>query len=144
MSESAVVVDTNVFVAAGFNSESSSARLIEEIRRGGLRLVWNEDTRRESRSVVEQIPPLSWKPFVDLFREEARHEAPTASEKVDYVPDPADRKFAALALATDAALITNDTDLLANRDRANVCIVSPSEYFERRLAAATAAGGNGC
>jgi putative PIN family toxin of toxin-antitoxin system len=132
MPESAVVVDTNVFVAAGFNSESSSARLIEEIRRGDLRLVWNDETRRESRSVVEQIPPLSWKPFIDLFRDKNKYEVPTASEKIDYVPDPADRKFAALALAADAALITNDEDLLANRDRANVYIVSPSEYFERR------------
>lgn len=131
MGGSAVVLDTNVFVAAGFNAESSSARLIEEVRRGELRLVWNEDTRGETRSVVEQIPPLSWGAFGDLFQEEGRHEASTAPEEIDYVPDPADRKFAALARATDAALITNDDDLLANREQADVYIVTPGEYFRR-------------
>ncbi len=128
MGGSAVVLDTNVFVAAGFNEESSSARLIEEIRRGELTLVWNEDTRRENWSVVERIPPVSWDPLDDLFREEGRYDAGIAPENMDYVPDPADRKFAALARATDAALITNDDDLLANREEAEVCIFSPGEY----------------
>ena len=132
MRQHSVVLDTNVFVAAGFNRESSSARLVEEIRRGHLRLVWNEATRGESRSVVEQIPPLSWDPFSDLFREEGRYDAGIAPEEMDHVPDPADRTFAALASATDAVLITNDDDLLGNRDEAEVCIVSPDEYVERR------------
>jgi len=132
MVQSSVVLDTNVFVAAGFNRESSSARLIEEIRKGNLRLVWNEATRKESRSVVERIPSLSWEPFGDLFREEGRCEARIVPEEIDYVPDLDDRKFAALARATDAALITNDDDLLANRGEAEVYIVSPYEYFGRR------------
>jgi len=132
MGGSAVVLDTNVFVAAGFNDESHSARLIEGVRRGDLTLVWNEATRHESQRVVEQIPPLSWEPFGDLFEDEGRYEAPIGPEEIDYVPDPADRKYAALAGATDATLITNDDDLLANREQAEVTIVSPGEYFERR------------
>ena len=132
MRESAVVLDTNVFVAAGFNEKSSSGRLVGEIRRGDLRLVWNEATRRESRSVVEQIPPLSWEPFSDLFDEGGRYEGTLRPEEMDCVSDPADRKFAALARAADAALITNDEDLLANREEADVYILRPGEYFERR------------
>jgi len=131
MSKPTVVLDTNVFVAAGFNSQSSSARVISRVRRGHLVLVWNEATHEESRAVVERIPPLSWEPFADLFQVDGRYTGEIELERVGYVPDPADRKFAALAEACDAALITNDDDLLANRDQTDVYIVTPDEFFER-------------
>lgn len=132
VSKSAVVLDTNVFVAAGFNPDSASARIIEEIELGCLTLVWNQNTRRESRAVVEQIPPLSWERFAELFHEEGRHEGRIHPEDIDYVPDPDDRKFAALARAVDGALITNDEDLLGSGEQADVNIVAPQEFFERR------------
>jgi putative PIN family toxin of toxin-antitoxin system len=132
MARARVVLDTNVFVAAGFNSESSSARLLEEIRKRDLELVWNEATRQETRTVVEKISPLHWDGFVDLFREETRHTEGVDPDEIDYVPDPGDRTFAALAGAADAALITNDDDLLANRREADILIVKPDEYVERR------------
>ena len=132
MSKPAVVLDTNVFVAAGFNPKSGSAQIIDEIRSADLKLVWNEATRRESKAVVEQIPPLAWQAFADLFREEGRYRGIIDPEAMSYVPDPADRKFAALAKACDAALITNDDDLLIHRDQADVFIVRPDEFFERR------------
>ena len=132
VSKSAVVLDTNVFVAAGFNPDSASARIIEEVEAGRLTLFWNEDTRRESRAVVVQIPPLSWDRFAGLFDEEGQYERRIYSEDIDYVPDPDDRKFAALARAVDGALITNDEDLLGSREQASVYIVSPQEFFERR------------
>lgn len=133
MSKSTVVLDTNVFVAAGFNPQSASARIVDQIRRRELKLVWNEATRRESRAVVEEIPPLDWQAFDGLFREEGRCVEATDSEAIDYVPDPADRKFAALARATGAALISNDEDLLGNRHQADVYIGTPDEFMERRL-----------
>jgi hypothetical protein len=43
-----VVIDTNVFVAAGFNSKSAAARVFEGVREGRFRLIWNEPTRREN------------------------------------------------------------------------------------------------
>ncbi len=55
-----VVLDTNVWVAAGFNPDSSAAQIIQAIRDGDLRLVWNEATRRETRQILTQIPPLDW------------------------------------------------------------------------------------
>ncbi|MEA3377330.1 MAG: PIN domain-containing protein [Chloroflexota bacterium] len=131
-SKCAVVLDTNVFVAAGFNPHSASARIIEEIRAGRLTLAWNEETRSESEAVVGRIPPLSWDHFVDLFEEDGRCEDTVRPEEMEYVPDPEDRKFAALARAVDAALITNDDDLLGSREQADVCIVAPDEFFERR------------
>ena len=74
-----VVLDTNVFVAAGFNPGSHSARLIEAVRAGR-------------------------------------------------VPDPADRKFAALAEAARAPLVTSDAGLLNARARITVRVLKPSEF----------------
>lgn len=130
MSKSAVVLDTNVFVAAGFNPESSSATIIDEVSKGDLNLVWNETTRRESRTIVEQIPPLAWEEFTDLFREDGRCATSIDPEAVDYIPHSADRKFAALAKAAGATLISNDEDLLGNRHQADICIVAPDEFIE--------------
>jgi PIN domain len=47
-----VVLDTNVFVAAGFNPGSHSARLVEAVRDGRLRMVWNDATHAEIEHVM--------------------------------------------------------------------------------------------
>jgi predicted nucleic acid-binding protein len=52
-------------------------------------------------------------------------------EQFDYVPDRADRKFAALAHAAGAALVTSDADLLQGTSRAEVPILTPSEFVRR-------------
>jgi predicted nucleic acid-binding protein len=129
MAERSVVLDTNVFVAAGFNPHSASARIVESVRAGRLRMVWNEETRRETESVVRQIPPLSWGSFAGLFRPEERAPADVPLARFAYIPDPADRKFAALAKSTGAVLVTADDHLLGTRDRAEVQIVTPAEFW---------------
>ena len=53
-----VVIDTNVFVAAGFNARSASARILAPIREWRFHLVWNEPTRREAEFVLRGIPLL--------------------------------------------------------------------------------------
>ncbi len=125
----AVVLDTNLFVAAGFNPRSRSARILDAVRQGRLRLVWNEQTRRETERIIRQIPPLSWEPFADLFREEDRYDGETHPERFRHVADPDDRKFAALAEATGAVLITSDDHLLETRDQAAVVIMRPEEFL---------------
>src|SRR5947209_9895048 len=62
-----VVLDTNVFVAAGFNPGSHSARLVEAVRDGRLRMVWNDATRTEIEHVMRQIPRLSWTRIANWF-----------------------------------------------------------------------------
>jgi predicted nucleic acid-binding protein len=131
MQEGPVVVDTNTFTAAGFNEDSHSARVIDAIRDGRLRLVWNEATRAETRRVIEQIPPLDWGGFADLFRDENRYDGETDETRYTHVPDETDRKFAALAGAAGATLITADDDLLGTREEGDVYIVEPREFFER-------------
>jgi predicted nucleic acid-binding protein len=123
-----VILDTNVFVAAGFNRHSASARIVEQVRSGLLPMVWNEQTRRETQAVLRRIPPLSWSGVAELFREEDRYDGHTAPEKFDCVPDADDRKFAALAEACGAILITNDAHLLDCRERAGIRILTPEEY----------------
>ena len=101
-----------MFVAAGFNPGSHSARLVEAVRDGRLRLVWDDATHAEIEHVMRQIPRLSWPRIADLFRSEDRFGGSTHPEAFGFVPDPADRKFAALAQAAHAPLVTSDAGLL--------------------------------
>ncbi len=131
MRSSAIILDTNVFVAAGFNQESASAFILNLVRSGRLRMVWNDHTRRETQHILEKIPHLSWSSVAELFRQEDCHHGEASLNEFDFIADPDDRKFAALAEATGAALLTNDDDLLSNRDRARLDILTPREYWER-------------
>lgn len=125
----AVVVDTNVFVAAGFRPDSASRGLLEAIRSGEVRLVWNEATRRETERVIRKIPPLSWERCAELFRDEDRRDLETYPEAYGFVPDPDDRKFAALAEACGVPLVTSDEHLLGVRERLGVPVLTPSQWY---------------
>jgi predicted nucleic acid-binding protein len=124
-------VDTNLFVAAGFKPESDSARVLRAVRAGVLRLVWGEATRRETEHVVGTIPPLRGTDLSEYFLPAGRHDGPTDPEAFDFIPDPADRKFAALAAATGAVLVTSDRHLLDDRPHSGVVILTPGEFAER-------------
>ncbi|MBW3624077.1 MAG: PIN domain-containing protein [Armatimonadetes bacterium] len=130
--EEAVVLDTNICVAAGFKPRSDSARLLRAVRDGSLRHRWNEETRRETRYIVRKIPPLSGMDLSGLFREEDRFDGPTDLERFARVPDPEDRKFLALAAETGAPLISFDDHLLAGREESPVPILTPGEFLRGR------------
>jgi len=123
----AVVVDTNVIVAGAFKPSSKSGRIVVAIRKGRLRMIWNDDTRREIEYIVRKIPPLKSHRIDDLFRPENRFTGPTDPDAFAMVPDPADRKFAALAAAAGAVLITQDEHLLGVRQEIGVKVVTPGE-----------------
>jgi uncharacterized protein len=127
----AVVLDTNVFVAAGFNPGSHSARLVQAVRDRRLRMVWDDATRAEIQHVMRQIPRLSWSCIADLFRSEDRFGGSTHPEEFGFVPDPGDRKFAALAEAAQAPLVTSDAGLLNAGGRMTVRVFKPSEFALR-------------
>jgi predicted nucleic acid-binding protein len=61
---------------------------------------------------LRRIPPLDADPLLEVFRAEDRYAGALHPESFEAVPDPEDRKFAALAAATGALLITNDEHLL--------------------------------
>lgn len=127
-----VVLDTNVFVAAGFRAGSHAARVVEGVRAGRLRMAWSEATRGETERVVRRIPPLSWEEFAGLFRDGERVEvSPSAADGFEIVADAEDRKFAALAEAAGAVLVTNDAHLLSARAALRAPVLTPREFVER-------------
>ena len=136
----AVVLDTNVLVAAGFNPRSASAKLVHAVEQGQVRMVWNDATRGEIERIMHQIPPLRAQPAADLFRPADRFTDPTHPERFADVPDPDDRKFAALAHAAGATLISNDEHLLGDRDRMDLTVLTPSEFWHRQQHASDSTG----
>lgn len=126
-----VVVDTNVFVGAGFSRGSASAAVVRAVREGRLRMPWTDATRGEVEAVLRRIPPLDWDAFSDLFREGDRVDPAPEEEGLDWVTDDSDRKFAALARVAGAVLVSNDDDFLARRDEAGFVVERPGEYRRR-------------
>ncbi|HEX8036524.1 MAG TPA: PIN domain-containing protein [Ktedonobacterales bacterium] len=132
MSLPTVILDTNVFVAAGFNPHSASAQIVDAVKQGQIRMVWNDATRREIERIMRQIPPLRTYPVAELFRPEDRFTGATHPERFGEIPDPDDRKFAALAHAAGAMLISNDDHLLRHRDHMEVTVLTPAEFLQRQ------------
>jgi len=127
--ELSVVVDINVLVAAAFNAGSCSAQIINAIQAGRLRMVWNEQTRGESKRVLLKIPPISWTRFEELFRAESRLDLQLDLKPYEVVPDPEDRKFAALAGMSGSILVTQDAHLLGQAAHLPITVVSPVEFI---------------
>ena len=125
-----VILDTNIFVAAGFNKQSSSAQIIELINKNQLILIWDQATSRETKKIINQIPPLSWAKFQPLFQKNHQFQGITHPEKFGIVEDHDDRKFAALADTSKTALVTNDDHLLSVKNKLNINIFTPSEYIK--------------
>ena len=120
------ILDTNVFVGAGFNRRSASAQLLQAVREGRLVMVWSRATRAETQRILEKIPPLSWGAVADLF--DPANEAPDADPATaDFVTDAEDRKFAALSLAEGCPIVTSDDDLLTHADKLDV--FKPSTFW---------------
>ena len=124
-----IAIDTNVFVAAGFNPSSAARQVLARVERRELDLVWNARTRNETEHILTQIPRLDWADFSALFREELRLDEALDLCRYTYVSGELDREFLALAEATGAILVTNDSDLLIPRDQADVPILTPSEFL---------------
>jgi predicted nucleic acid-binding protein len=127
----AIVVDTNVVVAAGFNSQSASGRIVAAIWEGCFQLVWNEPTRDETEMILRRIPRLSWEKFADLFRPEGEFLGFVDPDNFGFIADPDDRKFAALSAAAKAPLVTNEHHLLAHRNIIGVDVLTPRAFLAR-------------
>jgi uncharacterized protein len=126
-----VVLDTNVFVAAGFNPKSASARIVTAVRQGRFQLIWNEPTRRETEMILRRIPRLEWDAVADIFRPQGEFTGPVAPDAFGFIADPDDRKFAALSAAANAPLVTNDNHLLAHRDSIGTEVLTPRTFLGR-------------
>ncbi|MEM1164223.1 MAG: PIN domain-containing protein [Pseudomonadota bacterium] len=114
------IFDTNVFVGAGFNKRSASARLLNAAD-GKLIQVWSMETRAETQRTLDRIPPLDWDAFAKLFTAEGRYDGALDLATASFVTDHEDRKFAALSLSSGAPIVSSDHDLLCHTERLNVC-----------------------
>ena len=126
-----VVIDTNVFVAAGFNARSASERILAAIGERRLQLVWNKPTRRETELVLRRIPLLDWDKFAYLFRPEGEFTGCVYPHDFGFIEDPDDRKFAALSTAAKVPLVTNDHHLLAHRNLICFDVLTPRALLTR-------------
>jgi len=126
-----VVIDTNVFVAAGFNPRSAAARILDRVRDGCFQLVWNRPTRDETEMILRRIPRLDWRNFANLFRPEGEFSGAVDPDAFAGIADRDDRKFAALSAAANAPLVTNDNHLLAHRNAIGIDIVTPHAFLMR-------------
>lgn len=81
---------------------------------------------------MAQIPPLRTRAVADLFRPADRFAGATHPERFAAIEDPEDRKFAALAEAAGATLVSNDAHLLRHRGRLRVSVLTPGEYWRRQ------------
>lgn len=124
-----LILDTNIFVAAGFSPRSSSAKIIKAVRAGEYQLIWNQATKRETKAIISKIPPLSWERFSQLFKPKNEFTNKTYPQEFKQIKDPDDRKFAALASATKATIITNDDHLLTHKNTLHVKILTPGELI---------------
>jgi uncharacterized protein len=126
-----IVLDTNTFVAAGYNPDSHSATIIGAVERGSLSLVWHRETKSETRKVIEHIPRLSWEHFRDLFTEENEFRGAIQVDNYPFIEDPEDRKFAALADVTGTTIVTSDQHLLSQKDRIRAQVMTPRQFLEQ-------------
>lgn len=126
-----MVLDTNVFVAAGFHPSSASARIVDDVRRGRLHMVWNGATRREIEHIMHRIPPLREYDLTDIFLPTQRFNGATEPALFAHVPDPDDRVFAGLAHAAGALLISSDEHLLGASDGVLLTVLTPGGFIAR-------------
>jgi predicted nucleic acid-binding protein len=124
-----VILDTNVLVAAGFRATSAAGKLVEAVRRGDFRLVWNEETRRENEAVLRRIPRLDWEGFRGLFDSAGEYRGETRPDRFSRIEDPEDRKFAALAAAAGAVVVSADAHLLSCRDELPIVVLTARELL---------------
>ena len=95
-------------------------------------MVWSDSTRRETRSILQRIPPITWDPFASLFHSEHRFTTPAEEDCLARISDPSDRIFAASAKACGALLITRDRHLLTQRNALPIDILTPTELLASR------------
>jgi len=122
----AVVLDTNVFVAAYWAPASASARVIQACIDGSIRAIYTAQSRRETLGVLRQIRiPEDYLRRLDAYWDRAEL---VEAARVDDVPidDPDDRKFLEAAAAGNADfLVTNDDHLLKVRYLGRTEILNP-------------------
>jgi predicted nucleic acid-binding protein len=81
--------------------------------------------------IMRQIPHLDWERVADLFQAETKFLGPVDPESFVLVPDPGDRKFAALSVGAQTSLVTSDNHLLSHAHSIGVDVLTPRAFLAR-------------
>lgn len=127
-----IVLDTNVVVSAGINSQSAPATLIMDwILEGQVQVVTSpwiiaeyRDVARRAKFMRYEFPPL----WLEFMIEESL-QLPDANAWPHGLPDAKDLPFLALAHAAGAWLVTGNLKHFPKPARNGVAILSPAEYL---------------
>ncbi len=125
-----IIVDTNVFVGAAYNPDSSSRKIVDGCREGTYTLVVSEPIRREYRRML----PRAIRGADELRRTLMLVDRAEVVE-AGLVPrvvreDPDDDKFFAAAWAGEVdAIITNDRAFLAIDGAEGIRVLRPGEFL---------------
>lgn len=130
--EPRVVLDTNLFVAAYWNRQSASARIISACLEGRVRAYYTSEVEHELWVVIRNIRAREeYAAVVSNFIGRAERVVPWAEVEVR-TEDPEDQKFLVCAASADADyLITSDEHLLRVGSVGRAKIVKPGEFWRR-------------
>ena len=127
-----VVLDTNVLVAAAYNSASASRRIVEACLVDELTPVSSPALRREYEFILPRA--ARGRPYLERIHrlvDGAEIVEPAQTPRV-VADDPEDDKLVAAALAAGAILVTNDAHLLAIAGHEGLKVVRPADVRARR------------
>lgn len=124
-----VVLDTNVLIAAAYNADSASARLVRLCVDGKLTMVVSPDLEREyDLMLARALHGPADRESIETARDRAELYFPEETPRV--VPgDPADDMLLAAAVEGGAeALVSNDAEVLSLGSHRGVRILRPSQF----------------
>lgn len=122
-----VVLDTNVLVAAVYNPDSASRRIIESCLGAELTAVVSPALRREYEFILARAG--RGRPYLARIQRLLGEAEVVEPEQVPRVvpDDPEDDKLVAAALAARAVLVSNDAHLLAVAGHEGLVVVRPAD-----------------
>jgi len=128
-----LVLDTNIFVAAAYNPDSASRKIVEDCRRGRLRILVSPALLREyERMLPRAIRDARQLELArDVIRRAERVEPAVTPIAIPSDPDD-DKLFAAAWAGRADALITNDEAVLRIDGAEGIRVVRPGEFLRMR------------
>lgn len=131
-----IVIDTNLLVAAFFNKNSNSFKILKMARARKVRLLWTEKIRKEAQLILGNIkkavkPKMGNRDILkNIFQKENKVKNPP---RLDIIKeDPEDNKFLSCALKGGAEIIvSNDRHLLDVNEFKRIPVLTPAQAVKK-------------
>jgi len=126
-----VVLDTNIFVSALFNKESSSFKIFKMAKEGKIKILWSSLIKKEIQTILDNLPfsKKRKREFLSLLKKENKV---FPKKRLNLIKeDPEDNKFLECAFFGKANFIlTHDFHLLSIKNFKNIKIIKPKEFIK--------------